>query len=423
MVVAGCGGSSHVSTADFAARALAICKQDLSQARQVALAGGEIVAMIARLDAGEAGSQHQLAALTPPASEKAAFVRFLADRRRVYASSKDPAALPTEQARLDAVEHTDAASAGIGACAQPILPAPYRPPASTPAKSRALIAALADRRHLSGAVIFVGHNPAALAVGPGGVWVANNDSTVTRIDPRTGKVGRPIPITGLPDAIAVGQGGVWVLSEGNNTVTRIDPRRETAVPTVVGDSPDAIADLGVVWVANWSSGTVTRLDPSNGNVVGTPIQVGNGPAAIAVDQNAVWVANEQDNTVSRIDPVTGLVFGRPIRVGQGPAALAIGHGLVWVENTLGNTLTRIDATTGTVVGRPIPLVANAGGIAVGLGAVWVLSGNGHTVTRLDPSTGRALGDPIPVGNDPSSISLGLGGAWIVSQDRVTRIQP
>ncbi|MGA2927152.1 MAG: protein kinase [Solirubrobacteraceae bacterium] len=113
--------------------------------------------------------------------------------------------------------------------------------------------------------IRVGRRPTAIAVGQGGVWVANNtDGTVSRIDPGTGKVaGNPIAVGNSPDAIAVGQGGVWV--------------------------------------ANNSDGTVSRIDPGTGKVAGNAIAVGNSPDAIAVAQGAVWVANANDNTVSRID--------------------------------------------------------------------------------------------------------------------------
>jgi DNA-binding beta-propeller fold protein YncE len=423
MLVGGCGGSSNNPTPGFAARAVAICKSETLQTEQAAEAGGQLVDILAKLDAVEASAERQLAALTPPASQKAAFARFLAAHQRAYAAGGDLTQSITQQDQLDVAANADAASAGIAGCAEGTVLPHFQPAARTPASARALIAALADRRHLSQVSIPVGHNPFRLATWPGGVWVANNDNTVTLIDPRTGNEGSPISITGSPDGIAVGQGAVWIVSQNNNTVTRIDTRRRTAVATVINGTPSAIADGGVVWVANWSDGTVIRLDPSNGNIVGRPIHVGNGPSAIALDPNTVWVANEQDNTVSRIDPIAGTAIGKAIRVGHGPAALAVAHGTVWVENSTDNTLTRIDANTGTVVGRPIPSVANADGIAVGLGAVWVLAGNGHTVTRIDPSTGGALGQPIPVGTNPSSIAVGPGGAWIVSQNRITRIRP
>ena len=39
--------------------------------------------------------------------------------------------------------------------------------------------------------------------------------------------------------------------------------------------------------------------------MGDPIQVGNGPAGVAVGEGSVWVTNRFDGTLSRIDPDRG----------------------------------------------------------------------------------------------------------------------
>jgi DNA-binding SARP family transcriptional activator len=58
-------------------------------------------------------------------------------------------------------------------------------------------------------------HPTAVTVGAGAVWVANDDATVTRIDPRSGSIVRRIslgraPRSAFPVAIASGGGLVWV---------------------------------------------------------------------------------------------------------------------------------------------------------------------------------------------------------------------
>src|SRR6266542_4446544 len=59
--------------------------------------------------------------------------------------------------------------------------------------------------------IGVGDGPVDVAVGAGGVWVANSrDGTVSRIDPQTNEVVATIRLGNSPQAIAVGGGGVWV---------------------------------------------------------------------------------------------------------------------------------------------------------------------------------------------------------------------
>ena len=62
-----------------------------------------------------------------------------------------------------------------------------------------------------------------IAVGAGAVWAINPDSTVSRLDPASG---RRVAVVRGPDeagAIAAGDVGVWVIS-GGNTISRIDPR-------------------------------------------------------------------------------------------------------------------------------------------------------------------------------------------------------
>jgi peptide/nickel transport system substrate-binding protein len=59
--------------------------------------------------------------------------------------------------------------------------------------------------------IHVGDEPAAVAVGPDAVWVANaGDGTVSRIDPVKNEVVRRIRVGNAPTGVAVGDGYVWV---------------------------------------------------------------------------------------------------------------------------------------------------------------------------------------------------------------------
>jgi peptide/nickel transport system substrate-binding protein len=97
----------------------------------------------------------------------------------------------------------------------------------------------------------VGHQPNGIAIGDGGVWVADTgDNAVVRIDPSTQAVITTIPVGDNPLGIAVGAGSVWVANSGNGTVSRIDPQTNRVIATVaVGGSPQAltIAD-GRAWV-------------------------------------------------------------------------------------------------------------------------------------------------------------------------------
>jgi DNA-binding beta-propeller fold protein YncE len=59
------------------------------------------------------------------------------------------------------------------------------------------------------------------------------------------------------------------------------------------------------------------------------IQVGAGPAGVAIGEGGVFVANSGAGTVVRIDPGSNKVSGRPAVVGETPEYLAVGEGSVW----------------------------------------------------------------------------------------------
>jgi YVTN family beta-propeller protein len=75
------------------------------------------------------------------------------------------------------------------------------------------------------ATIRVGDQPSKLAVAAGQVWVTNfGDGTVSRIDPRSGRVvGRAVAVGRRPVGIAFGAGHLWVASLSDGTVTKIRP--------------------------------------------------------------------------------------------------------------------------------------------------------------------------------------------------------
>ena len=98
-------------------------------------------------------------------------------------------------------------------------------------------------------------------------------------------------------------------------------------------------------MANYSSNTVSVIDGATGTVVGSPISVGSGPYAVAVNPttNKIYVANFGGNTVSVIDGATGLVIGSPIAVGSGPYAVAVNPttNKIYVANTTDSTVSII----------------------------------------------------------------------------------
>src|SRR3984885_7192672 len=73
----------------------------------------------------------------------------------------------------------------------------------------------------------------------------------------------------------------------------------------------AFADLG--YVTNFGDNTVSVFDTVSNTLLGSPINVGNGPLGIAItsDGNYVYVTNFDDDTVSVIDAINQTVVGLP----------------------------------------------------------------------------------------------------------------
>ena len=79
---------------------------------------------------------------------------------------------------------------------------------------------------LRGAPISLPGGPSSIEYGLGLVWVAGENGTVTRLDPRSGAlVGGPIEVGGRIADLTVGDGAVWVL-RADGRVRRITaPKR------------------------------------------------------------------------------------------------------------------------------------------------------------------------------------------------------
>jgi YVTN family beta-propeller protein len=93
---------------------------------------------------------------------------------------------------------------------------------------RKLLAPLRVFRRKSVIWIKVGRGPAALAVGPGSVWVAAQDSgTVSRIDPRTDRVTATVSVAGAPTSLTITGSRLWtgvrqtVVTTGGDTAQEL----------------------------------------------------------------------------------------------------------------------------------------------------------------------------------------------------------
>ena len=132
----------------------------------------------------------------------------------------------------------------------------------------------------------------AIAAGKEGVWVTRHSSSVTRIAPRTGRIGQTISVPAAGFAgIAVGAGSVWTADPDDGTVWRIEPGANPTTRTIsVGFGVMFIVFAnGSVWTANFIQGTISRIDPHTNTVTWTAPIAGT-PQGIAADDNLVWAS-------------------------------------------------------------------------------------------------------------------------------------
>ena len=145
-----------------------------------------------------------------------------------------------------------------------------------------------------------------LVVGAGAVWAGNREGTISRIDARTGEVTATFDT--YARRIAVGDEGVWVLGIDLTTITRIDPRTNRIgqpIKLLTNAVTGLAVGAGSVW-ATTEEGRLIRVEPGPRPIQQT-IAVGRDAEFVAFGAGAVWTADFVAGTVSRIDPGTNQV--------------------------------------------------------------------------------------------------------------------
>jgi ABC-type branched-subunit amino acid transport system substrate-binding protein/streptogramin lyase len=245
------------------------------------------------------------------------------------------------------------------------------------------------------------HAPTDIAAGAGAVWV-KGDGRLARIDPDTGEATRTVklPDTGdypgdLPfqnwgfPQVAVGAGAVWAIND-DRTVSRIDPDSGRRVARIVVDAATVAAGREGVWfISGDDTRAVTRIDPRT-NRVGQTIRVGaQNLSGVEVGAGHVWATAEADGVVWRIDP------GRPpllrtFEVGVGARFISFGAGAIWTANYIDGTVSHIDVETGDVESSSVRAVQS---LAAGEGSAWVSSAAATAADGLPQTCGELLSGP------------------------------
>jgi class 3 adenylate cyclase len=264
------------------------------------------------------------------------------------------------------------------------------------------------------------------------------DGARTLVDVRTVEPEEPEPSrrwTRLPVFLVLG--GIFLLGVGAvlaarddaplrlgaNSVVAIDSESGEARGIVeVGAGPASLAvGGGAVWVANLDDGTVSRVDSDTLTEAGSRGGIGI-PTSMAVGEGGVWVADGVSNTLYEIDPGTNRV---EIHEGVGGNGVAVGFNYLWVIDAESDTVLRIDPTTLEVDRIRLEDGSGPAAIATGQGAVWVANELKESVTRIDPFTREIVASDIALCCPPTGISVGPSGVWITSraQDAIARIDP
>lgn len=193
--------------------------------------------------------------------------------------------------------------------------------------------------------IEIGRSPSSLAVGEGRVYVAAVvGDKVVAVEPTSGEVEFSAPKDALefPSTVATGMGSVWVTDVNTDELVELAPETLEVEDRIdVGTSPAAIVvGEGYVWVANFDE-TITRVDPRRDNKTKT-IPMGEDIGAIAVGEGYVWAAAPEANLVLRVDAATGEPIAAPIVVGKNPVGITYSDGSVWIVNQGDDTVSQLD---------------------------------------------------------------------------------
>jgi YVTN family beta-propeller protein len=280
------------------------------------------------------------------------------------------------------------------------------------------------------AEVQVGIDPEAIAVGEGGVWIANvEDETVSRIHPVTRELVRSIAVDGYPSDLTTGAGSVWVALGPSAELRLINPEQNVPSSPIsaLGDGtkcggPRASVAFGggFAWFL-CERGQLGRINP--GTRVGTSIASELGFSSSSVVQrfsdvafglSSLWVVNRAGDRVVPVDPSTLTPLEQQaITVDKSPTAIAVGAHSLWVANFDDNTVTRI-VISGRGQTPTISIIEVGDGpvdVAFGEGAVWVVNQLERTVMRIDPESEKVVAK-IEIGNEPQRVAAGQGAVWV-----------
>jgi hypothetical protein len=263
--------------------------------------------------------------------------------------------------------------------------------------------------------IHVDGNPSEIVLGGGSLWVlTHRGATVTRIDPRTGRVLAKIKSPGDDlVGLAVSAGHVWFLDTLAQRVEAVDMNTERIDVSVIVHSdggtfapaPDGVWFAGV-------HGAVQRITVA-GIAASYHLTHATGPALTPwMVGEQLAVADADHGRVTLLDSDSGTTMG-VVRVGGDPGSLVADAQGLWVGNWSGplfrvdGDATRVEATV------PVPAVDHL--VECG-GRLWVRVSD-TTVEGVDLSTAKVRDtyDELPTSEIPGGgLGCADGALWVVN---------
>jgi DNA-binding SARP family transcriptional activator len=274
----------------------------------------------------------------------------------------------------------------------------------------------------------LGGSPMRMAVGAGAVWVLlPHAGVVVRVDPN-GAGPKPIGVPTEAVGIALGAGGVW-LADQWRTITRIEPSNATSEPPIeLADNrvfPNAIADVtatdDAVWLASRDTAEAARyLIPTRRleNHLGAVDSTGSffygvGTSVIGHGFGEVWLTNRVDiegappgGHIARISAESGRLLGE-FEIGSAPLALAATRDAMWIaSNSRVWRATRFERTPS----HDVPVPGGPVALAVDRHGAWVATRD-RQVLQIDAGGNRVI-RRWRLDKTPTAIGVGFGRVWV-----------
>jgi streptogramin lyase len=271
--------------------------------------------------------------------------------------------------------------------------------------------------------IITGQGPCGEAVAAGSLWVATDRGMLVRIDPRTNRVVRRIPLARGACSVTAAAGALWIVNYERSTVVRVDLRTLRLRSIAVDAVPfHALVAFGRLWVTAWEAGRLDEIDLATLRVV-RRIEVGPRPVGLTSRGGAVWVGFGRETTsIARVDPDSGAVDR--VEVGDPrPGWFVTGTRDFWIQANDGDVL-HVDAATGRVLKRLQVGRTLARGTAAADGTIWLPDKEQGLVYRIDPVRERVV-DSFPAGPGAFQVLRAFGSMWVISYagDDVWRFKP